>query len=108
MIEMTQQSTPFVSIHPGEIIKEEIECRGISQRKLSDIMAIQYTMLNEILNGKRTLSIETALMFEAALGISAEMLIGIQAAYSLQNARKSPSLLDRFEQIRSSYAAAML
>ena len=62
--------TPSEPIHPGEILKDEIEYRGISQRKLAAQMGISPTLLNEILNGKRAVSAEYALLFEAALGLS--------------------------------------
>ena len=41
---------PFIPTHPGEIIKDEIECRGISQRQLSDATGIAYSVINEVLN----------------------------------------------------------
>lgn len=59
--------TPSNPIHPGELIKDEIEYRGISQRKLALQMGVSPTLLNEILNGKRSVSTEYALLFEAAL-----------------------------------------
>jgi hypothetical protein len=40
---------PFEPTHPGEIIKDEIEYRGLSQRKLAAQMGISYMLLNEIL-----------------------------------------------------------
>ena len=43
--------TPSNPIHPGELIKDEIEYRGISQRKLALQMGVSPTLLNEILNG---------------------------------------------------------
>ena len=73
--------TPSEPIHPGEILKDEIEYRGISQRKLAAQMGISPTLLNEILNGKRAVSAEYALLFEAALGIDAEPLIKLQVDY---------------------------
>ena len=39
---------PAFPTHPGEILKEEIEYRGISQRKLAERMGIGYSVLNEI------------------------------------------------------------
>ena len=71
-------------------------------------MGMPYTMLNEILNGKRNLTTETALLFEAALDINAEMLLGIQADYSLQIARKNRRLLKHVAAIRSAFASGML
>ena len=44
---------PAFPTHPGEILKEEIEYRGISQRKLAEQMGISYSVLNEILNARR-------------------------------------------------------
>ena len=49
---------PSVPIHPGEMIKEEVGCRGISQKKLAEQTGIPYTALNEVLNGKRPVSTE--------------------------------------------------
>ena len=39
--------------HPGEVLKDELEYRGISQRSLAREMGISYSVLNEVLNGKR-------------------------------------------------------
>lgn len=38
---------PFESTHPGEVLKDEIEFRGISQKKLAKEMGVSYTVLNE-------------------------------------------------------------
>ena len=105
---MVEKYKSFIPIHPGEVIKDEIEARGITQKQLAMLMGLPYTMLNEILNGKRNLSTEMALLFEAALNINADMLVGIQADYSLQTARKNNKLLKRFEPIRKAFAAAAL
>ncbi|MBQ3204230.1 MAG: HigA family addiction module antidote protein [Alistipes sp.] len=99
---------PFIPIHPGEILKEELETRGISQKQLSELMGIPYTMFNEILNCKRPLSTEMALMFEAALGINADMLCNMQSQYNMQSARQNATLSDRFKAIRKVCAAAYL
>ena len=87
---------PYTPTHPGEILKEEIEYRGISQKKLAEQIGISYTMLNEILNATETM----ALYFEAALGIEAEMLTNMQTRYNMQTARKDSKLTARLQQIR--------
>lgn len=92
--------TPSEPIHPGEILKDEIEYRGISQRKLAAQMGISPTLLNEILNGKRAVSAEYALLFEAALGIDAEPLIKLQVDYNIQVAKLDKSFLERLANIR--------
>lgn len=92
--------TPSEPIHPGEILKDEIEYRGISQRKLAMQMGISPTLLNEVLNGKRAVSTEYALLFEAALNIDTEPLLKMQADYSMQVAKSDPSFLERLAHIR--------
>jgi len=87
------------AIHPGEILKEEIEYRGISQNKLAAQMGISYKMLNHILNERRSLTTQTALLFEAALGISASLLIGIQTDYNLQTASNDKSFSARLAEV---------
>lgn len=92
--------TPSEPIHPGEMIKDEIEYRGLSQRKLAEQMGLSPTLLNEILNGKRSVSTEYALLFEAALGIDAEIWIRLQADYDMQKAKSNKSFLERLDNIR--------
>ena len=91
---------PAYPTHPGEILKDEIEYRGISQRKLADRMGLRYSVVNEILNGHRPLTEKTALMFEAALGISAEPLLNLQMKYNMQSTKKDLSFMERLEKIR--------
>lgn len=92
-------------IHPGEMIKDEIEYRGLSQRKLAAQMGISPTLLNEILNGKRAVSTEYALLFEAALGIDAEIWIRLQADYDMQVAKSNKSFMEKLANIRKLVAA---
>jgi addiction module HigA family antidote len=88
MITTTKQIEPFYPIHPGEILKEEIESRGISQRKLAKKMDVAYTYLNEVLNCKRPVNTEFALLIEAALDIEPNALVYMQVQYNMQIARK--------------------
>lgn len=78
--------------HPGEVLKDEIEARGISQRQLADSMGLTYSVVNEILNGRRSLTAKTALMFEAALDIPADALMYLQMKYNMQITRNDKSL----------------
>lgn len=66
---------PFEPTHPGEVLKDEIEFRGISQKKLAKEMGVSYTVLNEILNAKRSLNTKYAMLLEAALDLDAEPLL---------------------------------
>ena len=92
--------------HPGEVLKDEIEYRGITQRKLAESMGLAYSVVNEILNAKRPLTAKTALMFEAALDVPADSLMYLQSMYNMQTARSDKSLIDILKSIRK--MAAML
>ena len=91
---------PAFPTHPGEILKEEIEYRGISQRKLAERMGIGYSVLYEILNARRPVTEKTAMMFEAALGVEAEPLMRLQMRYNVCIAQKDKSFMQRLDNIR--------
>jgi addiction module HigA family antidote len=92
--------TSSMLIHPGEMIKDEIMARGITQKELAHQMGVSYTVFNEILNGKRPVTTEYALLLEAALGTDASIWIGLQADYNMQKAKQDKSFMSRLENIR--------
>ena len=98
---------PFIPINPGEIIKEELEFRKISQKQFAQIVDFSYTMLNDILNGKRPVSTDFALLIEVSLGINAEMLVNMQTRYNLQLARQNKKNIDKFEKLRNICASLL-
>lgn len=86
--------------HPGEVLKDELEARGISQRELADTIGLTYSVVNEILNGRRSLTAKTALMFEAALDIPADALMYLQTKFSMQTTRNDKSVANVLKEIR--------
>ena len=93
--------------HPGDVLKEELEARGISQKKFSEVLSVPYTQLNEILNGKRPVTTDFALMMEAALGINPELLINLQTRYNMSVARQKKGLLEKLVNIKRACAAVL-
>lgn len=87
-------------IHPGEIIKDEIMARGLTQKELAQQMGVSYTVFNEILNGKRPVTTEYALLLEAALGTDANIWLGLQSDYNMQRVKQDRSFMKRLEKIR--------
>ena len=96
---------PSEPVHPGTLLKEEIEYRGITQKQLAQQMGVSYSVLNEILNGKRPISIEYALYLEAVLGIDAQLWIQMQADYNLQVAKSDRKINHHIREIRKMVAA---
>ncbi len=91
-----------VAIHPGEMLKDELQARGMSQRKFAGIIGMPYTAFNEIVNGKRSITTDTALKIEAATGIAATIWLGLQTDYNMQTARRDNKLSAILENIRKS------
>lgn len=94
-----------ITTHPGDVLKEELEARDITQKKFYELLSIPYTQLNEILNGKRPVTTDFALMVEAALGINPELLINMQTRYNMSVTRQKKPLLSRLLDIRRACAA---
>jgi len=95
----------YCPTHPGELLKEEIEYRKLSQSYLAKQMGVPYTALNDILNQRRPLTANTAMLFEAALGINADLLMRMQLKYNMQIVRQDKTLADRLAKIRQVAAA---
>lgn len=74
--------------HPGELLREELESRNISQREFAEKIGWRPSHLNELLKGKRHFSALLALRIEALLKIDADIWMRIQMQYDLDLARK--------------------
>ncbi|MBC5644095.1 HigA family addiction module antitoxin [Parabacteroides sp. W1-Q-101] len=90
----------YTPTHPGEVLKDEIEYRKISQRQLAQQIGIPYKALNDLLNGRRSLTTATAMMLEAALDIPADSLMRLQLKYNMQQASNDQTFMERLNQIR--------
>lgn len=97
---MNQTLISSYAIHPGEMIKDEIDARGLTQKKLAEQMEVSPTVLNEVLNGKRPVSTEYALMLEAILGIDAGIWLRLQLDYNLQMTKKNETFLAKLAKLR--------
>jgi addiction module HigA family antidote len=72
-------------ILPGEILEEEfLKPLGITAYKLAKEINISATRISEIINGKRKITIDTALRLSKYFGNSVEFWIGIQNEYEIR------------------------
>ena len=101
---MAKLGYPAIPTHPGEIIKDELIARNLSQREFAKTLNLSYSALNEILNGHRPITAKTALLFEAALGVPADALMNIQMKYNLQTARSNSDIKNWMSKIRQAVA----
>lgn len=68
---------------PGELIKNELSERGISQKALAEYLSTTPSHMSEIISGRRSVTIEMARRLETFLGISADAILSIQNTYKL-------------------------
>jgi addiction module HigA family antidote len=72
-------------ITPGEILREDfMEPMGISMNKLSRDIAVPPNRISEIINGKRSISADTALRLERYFGVEAQFWLNLQSEYDLR------------------------
>ena len=81
-----KELTPFVATHPGEMIKDELKERGMTQKQLAEQTGIKPSVLSETVNGKRSVSLNVAVALEKALGIPADVWMNLQTQYDLDMA----------------------
>ncbi len=86
MATKNENPAPFMAVHPGMMIKPELEERGIKQKEFAQMLGMQASHLSEVLRGKRALSAELALKMEKAIGIPAKTLLNAQTQYELESA----------------------
>ena len=78
---------PDVAIPPGEYLSEEIEARNISQKELAKRMRRPANAINEIINGKKAITAETALQLEVVMPeIPARFWLNLETDYQLTKA----------------------
>lgn len=72
-------------ITPGEILREDfMKPMNISMNQLSRDLAVPPNRISEIINGKRSISADTALRLERYFGIEAQFWLNLQSEYDLR------------------------
>ena len=79
---------PSWNIHPGEILREELEILGISATEFARQLNVPTNRITGILNEKRAVTADTALRLGHWFGTSAEMWLNLQKLYELRLAEK--------------------
>lgn len=72
-------------ITPGEILREDfMEPLGISINKLARDLSVPPNRISEIVNGKRSITADTALRLQKYFGIEAQFWLNLQNEYDLR------------------------
>ena len=79
---MTRKLPP---IHPGEILLEEfLKPMGLSQYRLAKDTNVSPRRINEIVQGKRSISADTALRLSRYFGTTERFWLNLQTRYDLE------------------------
>ena len=82
-------------IHPGAILKLDfLDALEISQYRLAKAMQVPPRRINEIVQGKRSITADTALRLSKALGTTAAFWMNLQSRFDLETAEDAVELAD--------------
>ena len=75
-------------IHPGETLADELEALGVSPTELSRQIRVPANRISQIINGKRSITGDTALRLAHWFGTSPQFWMNLQALYDVRIAEE--------------------
>lgn len=75
-------------VHPGEILVEELNATAVSPTDLARQIAVPPNRISQIINGKRSITGDTALRLAHWFGNTPEFWLNLQTAYDIRLARQ--------------------
>ena len=93
MDKLINEYLPDYAVAPGEILDHELDIRGMSQKELANRTGLTTKHLISILNGKSSITPETAIKFERALGMPADYWLNLESHYQETVARLNEDAL---------------
>jgi addiction module HigA family antidote len=69
--------THYTPVHPGEVLKDELDEVGLTQSALAKHIGVLPKTINEICRGKRGISAEMAMKLSKALGGQSTVLVNL-------------------------------
>lgn len=94
--------TPAHLIHPGEILIDELNERGIHQIDFAKTLDMQRSQLNEYIKGKRDFTTELCLLVARALGMDESIWLQLKQNYEVDKIKidkKSAQRLENLEEL---------
>ena len=69
--------------HPGGLLKRELQMRGLSASRLALDIGVPSGRVTDILNGRRSITADTAVRLGLYFGNGAPFWIGLQSQYDI-------------------------
>ncbi len=73
-------------VHPGEILRQELDALGLSANALSRALGVPVNRVTMIMNGQRGVSADTALRLARYFGTAPELWLNLQKTWELRRA----------------------
>ena len=73
-------------VHPGEILREELDALGLSANAVSKALGVPVNRVTMILNGQRGVSADTALRLARYFGTTPQLWLNLQKTWELRRA----------------------
>lgn len=74
-------TTPYIATHPGELMRDEMRERGLTQRQLATLAGLTPSMVSALVNARCNVTEDIAAALEKALGIPVVMWMNLQSQY---------------------------
>jgi len=73
-------------IHPGELLRDELDEMGVSLNELARALRVPMNRISAIVNGRRSITVDTAMRLGRYFGTSPQLWLNLQNAYDLEMA----------------------
>ena len=84
---MDQRKT-LPPIHPGKLLRDELGEIGVSLNELGRALRVPMNRISAIVNGKRAITVDTAMRMARYFGTSPKYWLNLQSAYDLEVAER--------------------
>src|ERR1700728_5302983 len=71
------------AVHPGRLLKSELSARGLSASRLARDLGVPSGRITDILNGRRSITADTAVRLGRYFGNSAQFWLDLQGQYDI-------------------------
>ena len=77
-----------IAVHPGQVLKEELNSRTLTQSALADHLGIHQSKINEICRGRRGISADMAFQLSKSFGTAPTFWMNLQSNWELSQVDK--------------------
>jgi addiction module HigA family antidote len=101
---MAKKRRTMAPVHPGETLREDfLKPLGLTANRLALELLVPVTRVNDIVRGRRAISVDTALRLARFFGTTPQFWMNLQANYELELAEDSrgSEIADRIRPYRA-------